>query len=73
MSTEGIEFGVIAFDSAFALRVASHRRRTAPQKMPDCIQYACAEILDCDVILSNDARFVRQCPVKGLLTDNIDP
>ena len=72
LSTEGVEFGPVAFDVAFALRVADHRRRAYPQKLPDCLQYACAERLNGDAIPSNDARFVAQSPVKGILTDDID-
>ena len=72
LSTEGIEFGGVAFDADFARRIAYHRQRAYPQKPPDCVPYACAERLGCDAIPSNDARFVRQCPVRGILTDDIE-
>ncbi len=73
LATEGIKFGSIAFDATFALRVADHRRHAHPQKMPGCVQYACAERLGCDAVLSNDARFVARCPVKAILVDDVKP
>lgn len=73
LATEEIEFATVAFDADFARRVAHHRRRAHPQKTPDCIQYAFAEVLGCDAILSNDARFVRSSPIRAILTDDIDP
>ncbi|RYG46203.1 PIN domain-containing protein [bacterium] len=72
LGTQEIEFKPIIFDDAFAKRVAFHRRRASPQKVPDCIQYASAEWLDCDAILSNDRRFVLQSPVRAILTEDID-
>lgn len=72
LSTAGIDFGIVTFDEAFARRIAHHRQRVYPQKLPDCVQYACAEALGCDAILSNDGRFVRQCPITGILVDDID-
>ena len=72
LTTRGIEFRRVEFDADFARRIAYHRQRAYPQKLPDCVPYACAERLGCDAIPSNDARFVRQCPVRGILTDDIE-
>ena len=72
LSTEGIEFGTVWFEAAFARQVARHRREAYPQKMPDCMQYAFADALGCDAILSNDAKFVSACPKRGILVDEID-
>lgn len=53
LATEEIEFRPILFDDAFSIRVGNLRRTTS-LKLPDCVQIACAEVLQCDAILTND-------------------
>ena len=56
--TEGIVFQATPFDANFAIQVGRLRRATN-LKLPDCIQFASAEALFCDAILTNDRQFAR--------------
>jgi predicted nucleic acid-binding protein len=71
LATEGIEFMPINFDDIFAIRVGFFRRTTGV-KLPDCIQFACAETLNCEAILTNDAQYARHPSVRCLLYADID-
>jgi len=66
LSTNKIEFTPINFDDIFALRVGFFRRQTKA-KIPDCIQFASAERLQCDAILNNNARDFRRHPTVKCL------
>lgn len=61
LSTNEIEYKPILFDDAFAIRVGYFRRSTKVYT-PDCIQFACAEKLSCDAILTNDASHYKKHP-----------
>ncbi len=73
LATQEIEFTPIAFDDAFAIRVGFFRR-TTNVKTPDCIQFACAERLHCDAILTNNGTDYRRHPsVRCVVISEVDP
>jgi predicted nucleic acid-binding protein len=72
LATNEIEFEPLMFDDVFAIRVG-YFRRTTGVKTPDCIQFACAEALQCDAILTNDSHYARHPSAQCLDLSQITP
>lgn len=71
LATNEIEFTPLVFDDTFAMRVGYFRRMTSV-KTPDCIQFACAERLHCDAILTNDPDYRKHPNAKCILVSEVD-
>lgn len=71
LAVNEIEFRPILFDDVFSLRVANYRRTTRC-KLPDCIQFAAAEMLSCDAILTNDAEWKGKYSKPFIVVDQIE-
>lgn len=71
LATQGIEFIPIHFDDQFAIRIGFFRRSIGV-KLPDCIQFASAERLNCEAILTADPHFNRHPTSRAILIPSID-
>lgn len=70
LAVNEIEFRPVLFDDAFSIRVGWFRRTTRC-KLPDCIQFAAAEVLSCDAILTNDDEWTGKYTGQFIVTEQV--
>ncbi len=71
LGVQEFEFRPILIGDSFSIRVG-YFRRTTGCKLPDCIQFAAAEELDCDAILTNDDKWTGKYSGRFVVVDQID-